>query len=227
LKLKRLENTFRENTSSFEAMRLSIVQLVVTCLLGSSGLGEARSPLLVISFDGLRASKLLEFIAKNPKSHFSQFREVASRAPFMRPSFPSATFPNHITLVTGLYPESHGVVGNTVYDPVYDEKLRLAGVQDVKWWNASEPIYFTARKQGLRTGSSFWVGNDAYPRTPDIFLTYKPNNFYSLYDRADEVVSWFGPKINLDFANMYFDEPDIAGHAYGPDSPEYEKKVSK
>jgi hypothetical protein len=90
--------------------------------------------------------------------------------------------------MTGLYPESHGVVGNTVYDPVYDEKLRLAGVQDVKWGKASEPIYFTARKQGLRTGSSFWVANDVYPRTPDIFLTYKPGDFYNVYDRADEVI---------------------------------------
>jgi predicted AlkP superfamily pyrophosphatase or phosphodiesterase len=185
----------------------------------------SRIPLLLVSFDGFRASKLIDFITKNPNSNFSRFRQTSARAPYMKPSFPSATFPNHITLMTGLYPESHGVVGNTVYDPIYNEKLRLAGSQDIKWWNMSEPLYYTARKQGLRTASSFWVGNDVYPRTPDIFLTYKPNNFYSLYDRADEVVSWLSSKMNMDFVNMYFDQPDTAGHAFGPDSVEYEAKV--
>jgi predicted AlkP superfamily pyrophosphatase or phosphodiesterase len=75
----------------------------------------------------------------------------------MTPAFPSSTFPNHWTLVTGLYPESHGIVGNTVYDPVYDVKMKLAKSNEVQWWNDTEPVWLTAKRQGRKTASSFWV----------------------------------------------------------------------
>lgn len=70
-----------------------------------------QHPLLLISFDGFRADKFNEFINKAPDSNFSRFiRDGGVRAPYMKPSFPSLTFPNHITLITGLHPESHGIV---------------------------------------------------------------------------------------------------------------------
>ena len=40
----------------------------------------------------------------------------------MIPSYPSLTFPNHYTLVTGLYPEHHGIVANRFYDPARKQR---------------------------------------------------------------------------------------------------------
>jgi ectonucleotide pyrophosphatase/phosphodiesterase family protein 5 len=200
-------------------MQLSLLVIVFLAL----ALAEAKpNPVLLISFDGTRADKFNSFLAKNPSSNFARFARTSSRASYMKPSFPSSTFPNHWTLVTGLYPESHGIVGNSVYDPIADINMRLAKSDDVFWWNYTEPIWLSARKQGLKTASSFWVGNDVYPRNPDIFLDYSPN--YDLRDRVDELAEWFH-KFDLDFACMYFDEPDKTGHVFGPDSEEYMTKV--
>ena len=63
----------------------------------------------------------------------------------MHPSFPSKTFPNHYTIVTGLYPESHGIVSNTMYDPITDEHFSLSNqeaITDASWWGG-EPVRFT------------------------------------------------------------------------------------
>lgn len=65
-------------------------------------------PILLISFDGLRSDKLEEYLAENPSSNFQRIINSGVKADYMIPSFPSATFPNHWTIVTGLYPESHG-----------------------------------------------------------------------------------------------------------------------
>ena len=200
--------------------------LLIYLILGNSFVESARNPLLLVSFDGFRSEKFEAFIAQNPKSSLARFAAESSRAQYMVPSFPSVTFSNHITLVTGLYPESHGIVHNTVYDPVFNKKLRLAGNTDPKWWDMFDPIWNQAKKQGLRTASSFWVSNDVYPKTPDIFLSYNADSANYTYDRVDDLVRWF-EIFNLDFACMYFDQPDATGHAFGPDSEEYADKVAE
>ena len=60
-------------------------------------------PLLVVSFDGLRADKFDDFISKNPKSAFATFAKSGAKSEYMQPSFPSSTYPNHMTLVTGKF----------------------------------------------------------------------------------------------------------------------------
>lgn len=77
----------------------------------------------------------------------------------MIPTFPSLTFPNHFSIVTGLYNENHGITGNSIYDPQYSAKVNLIGgsnALEAQWWNRSEPIWITAKNQGLKTSSFFW-----------------------------------------------------------------------
>ncbi len=80
------------------------------------------------------------------------------------------SFPNHWTIITGVYPQIHGVVANRVYDPSYDRKIYLVGERplnlDTKWWNRSDPLWLTASRQGLKTGAYFWPGSDTYGRNP-------------------------------------------------------------
>lgn len=110
-----------------------------------------RTPTLLISLDGFRAPSLEEFLRENPDSFLQkEFVEVGVKAEYMQPSFPTLTFPNHFTIVTGLYMESHGIVGNALYDPDYNKKinfLRDSDSNDAKWWNKSEPIWLTAKNQ--------------------------------------------------------------------------------
>ncbi len=165
---------------------------------------------------------------KNPSSYLQKlFVEVGVKAKYMQPSFPSLTFPNHYTLITGLYIESHGITGNTFYDPRYNQKVNLlrdANSNDIRFWNATEPIWDSAKKQGFKTASFFWTGSEVWGKNPDIFMAYSNNiNFES---RCDEIVNWFS-KFELDFGTLYFNEPDHTGHDYGANSAQYRSKVIK
>lgn len=77
-------------------------------------------------------------------------------------------------------------------------------------------------KQGLKTASSFWVGSEVWGRNPDIFLTY--DGSVDFKTRCDELIHWF-KVFDLDFATLYYNEPDSTGHTYGPDANEYYDKV--
>ena len=60
------------------------------------------NPTLVISFDGFRADKLDEFLSKNPNSNLqTKFVDVGTLASYVIPAFPSVSFPNHFSMVTG------------------------------------------------------------------------------------------------------------------------------
>lgn len=127
---------------------------VLGCFSSSLPIGEKavrRTPTLMVSLDGLRADKLDEFIKNNPDSYMNRFFvDRGVKAEYMSASFPTLTFPNHFTLVTGLYQESHGIVGNTVFDPNIDKRVNFAGdswANDEMWWDQAEPIWMTARKQ--------------------------------------------------------------------------------
>ncbi|CAF0724722.1 unnamed protein product [Brachionus calyciflorus] len=187
-----------------------------------------RNPVLMISLDGFRADKLDKFLRENPESNLKkEFVDVGVKADHMEPSFPTLTFPNHYTLVTGLYMENHDVTSNTVYDSVYDQKLnflRDTEKNNFKWWNKTEPIWFEAKKQGLKTASFFWAGSEVWQRHPDFFLKYDESKEWE--SRCDQIVSWF-TKFDIDFGTLYFDEPDHAGHSYGPDSEQYYEAIYK
>src|SRR6185369_11932732 len=84
------------------------------------------------------------------------------RAERLVPSFPSLTFPNHYTIVTGLLPEHHGIVANDMVDPVIGTFATgsSAAVRDARWWGG-EPIWVTAERQHVRAAAWSWPGSEA------------------------------------------------------------------
>uniref|UniRef100_A0A672FTC1 SMB domain-containing protein n=1 Tax=Salarias fasciatus TaxID=181472 RepID=A0A672FTC1_SALFA len=114
-----------------------------------------RPPLIMVSVDGFRASYLKKGKAVIPNIH--KLRTCGTSAPYMRPVYPTKTFPNLYTLATGLYPESHGIVGNTMHDPVFNAtfSLRTREKLNHRWWGG-QPIWITAEKQGVKAGTFFW-----------------------------------------------------------------------
>uniref|UniRef100_A0A3Q3D1I5 Ectonucleotide pyrophosphatase/phosphodiesterase 2 n=1 Tax=Hippocampus comes TaxID=109280 RepID=A0A3Q3D1I5_HIPCM len=133
--------------------------------------GFVRAPLIILSVDGFRASYMKRGNTVIP--NIEKLRKCGTHAPFMRPVYPSKTFPNLYSLATGLYPESHGIVGNSMYDPVFDATFTLRSREKLnhRWWGG-QPIWITALKQGVKASSFFWPVPYVYAmhfEQPDIY----------------------------------------------------------
>ena len=147
----------------------------------------------------------------------------------LQPSFPSKTFPNHYSLATGLYPDHHGIVQNTFYDPDMDAYYQLSDRDAVENGDfySGEPIWVTAEKQGMRTASYYWVGSEAPVQgvQPHTWKPYEHN--FPFESRIDSVISWLKkPKAQRPrLITWYFHEPDGVGHHFGPESDEVRVKM--
>ncbi|XP_077207715.1 autotaxin isoform X2 [Paroedura picta] len=161
--------------------------------------GFLRPPLIIFSVDGFRAS----YMKKGDKvmPNIEKLRSCGTHAPYMRPVYPTKTFPNLYTLATGLYPESHGIIGNSMYDPVFDATFNLRGREKFnhRWWGG-QPIWITAAKQGVKAGTFFWSAMIPHER------------------RVLTILQWLTlPDNERPYAYAFYSEqPDIAGHRYGP-----------
>lgn len=149
----------------------------------------------------------------------------------MIPSFPSKTFPNHYTIVTGLYPQNHGIVENNVFDRGFNATFTMSNreeVQNGRWW-LGEPIWITAVKQGQKAAPYFWPGSEA--EITGVRPTYwKPyDGKVSNESRVDTVLSWLDlpPDERPAFLSLYFSDVDTAGHDFSPDSVETHNAVLK
>ncbi|MET3781481.1 putative AlkP superfamily pyrophosphatase or phosphodiesterase [Brevundimonas sp. 1080] len=138
----------------------------------------------------------------------------------MRPSFPSVTFPNHYTLVTGLHPDHHGVVGNRFNDAQLGAFTMAS--KESGFWDQGEPIWVTAEKAGVRTGTMFWPGSEVEihgvrPSQWAPFDQGMPGDA-----RVDRLLSWLDLPVDQrpKLETLYFDIVDTAGHRNGPDAPE-------
>lgn len=188
--------------------------------LAASAPTGARAPLILVSIDGYR----IDYLARGQSPTLASLAAGGVQAKWMQPAFPSMTFPNHYTLVTGLYPDQHGIINNTMRDPrlgVFSLGLRDA-VQDGRWWNEAEPLWVTVRRHGLRSATMFWPGSEAeiHGLRPNAWHVY--HGAVTPPERVNQVLAWLDlPRAERpDFITLYFDDLDHAGHRYGPDSPE-------
>ena len=188
----------------------------------------ATDPVILISFDGFRADYIDRGVTPN-LSRLAQQGVTGS----MRPSFPSKTFPNHWTLVTGLVPDHNGIVGNRFEDPRRPGVLFTMADDDPFWWNEGEPIWVAAEKAGIRSATMFWPGSNVAwggtlpkPRAlpqggqrPQDWLQY--NQAVSDQQRVNTVLDWLRrpAAIRPRLITLYFDLVDTAGHENGPDDP--------
>ncbi len=154
----------------------------------------------------------------------------------MTPSYPSLTFPNHFTIVTGLYPEHHGLVANSFYDETKHARYAISdakAVQDGSWYSGV-PLWSLAESQGMRSACLFWPGSEAE------IAGHRPT-WYAIFDnktqatdeveqaRIDNAVALLKmpPSERPHFITIYYSEPDHEGHEFGPDAPETKAAVLK
>jgi len=175
---------------------------------------------LLISFDGLR----WDYINRNISPNFSELSERGVTASSLRPVFPTKTFPNHISIVTGMYPENHGIVANEFIDIKNNEEYKMwdKSIALNSRWYKGEAFWETARKQGVISASYFWPSSDIddSEKRPDNFHIYEHNRPYA--ERVAGVLNWFNLpyKERPHFVTLYFDLTDGVGHDFGPESEE-------
>ncbi|TPG35370.1 ectonucleotide pyrophosphatase/phosphodiesterase [Flavobacterium pectinovorum] len=179
---------------------------------------------VLVSMDGFRWDYAKHFDLKNLK----QIAKEGVHAKSMRPSYPSKTFPNHYSIVTGLYPDHHGIINNAFYDSALDKYFSLStdSKNDSRFYGGN-PIWNVAEQQGVKSASFFWPGSDTDKKRPGIYKNY--DNKIPYETRIDTVIKWLQlpEKQRPHLITLYFDEPDHTGHTYGPLSPENEKMVHK
>ncbi|KAM8871536.1 bis(5'-adenosyl)-triphosphatase enpp4 [Synchiropus picturatus] len=183
----------------------------------SANLPHSRPPpLLLVSFDGFRADYLHRFPMPNLKRLYGQGVLVEQ----LTNVFITKTFPNHNSLVTGLYAESHGIVASNMYDPVSHKHFTVSNHSDPSWWQKAKPLWISALDSGYTTAAMMWPGSDMPfgDRRPTHFSTY--DSHMSFRDRLDKVLGWMlgtEKEQGVIFAAVYYEEPDRSGHIFGPE----------
>ncbi|HYE23903.1 MAG TPA: ectonucleotide pyrophosphatase/phosphodiesterase [Clostridia bacterium] len=201
--------------------RSLLVLLIFAFCIGAVAQEQGRRvTTILVSIDGLRYDYMDRYDMPNLRALAAE----GVRAEAMQPSFPSKTFPNHYTIVTGLYPAHHGIIANNMWDPQLKAKFSLhdrAQVQNPRWWGG-EPIWVTAERQNCPAATLFWPGSEVAISgvRPTHWLPY--DHTMSNSARVDRLIEW----VSLEgaqqpcIATLYFEQVDNAGHDFGPDAPQ-------
>ena len=205
-----------------KAQRLVWAMLAILSGWGGAVTAKSlRAPLIVISLDGFRA----DYFDRGLTPTLADLAATGVRAKAMRPAFPSVTEPNHYTLMTGLYPDHHGVIDNTMVDP------RMPGMafggphtkgqdSDPRWWDGATPLWVTAARAGLKTASSRWPGDEAIVHgvTPTYLAQHSAP--LTIAAQVEGVLAWLDlPRAKRPvLIRLHLDDVDGYGHIFGPDS---------
>ena len=209
---------------------LAFVGITVLVLVSRAELAQGVAPkdriLFLVSIDALRC----DYLGKYPATNLNRMAAEGVQAKKLIPVFPTMTFPNHHSIVTGWWPARHGVIHNNIYDPVMKETFAFnkPELQGSQWWGG-EPIWVTAIKQERRANVLFWPGTGAtmaghlptewkrYERDPS------PNQI------VDMGLAWLEQPIEKrpHFVMLYFHHVDSVGHKSGPDAPEMIDSVAQ
>lgn len=195
--------------------------LIISCVKA-----EKKHYTVIVSLDGFRWDYPTLYDTPN-------LNDMATKgvSAMMLPSFPASTFPNHYTLATGLVPDHNGIINNTFWNPKTQKRYSMSDstTRYNPEYYLGEPIWITAQKQGVKAGVLYWVGSDIPIK--DTYPTYykvwddKPRLTFA--ERVDTAFAWLNkpeeerPQLIM----LYIDEPDGAGHNFGPQSEETGKVV--
>lgn len=187
-----------------------------------------QSPyILLISIDGFR----WDYIEKYQPAFLTQWVKDSARLTALRPSFPTKTFPNHLSIITGSYPQRHGILANRFYAPDLKKHYSLKKKEAVlnPDFYLVNPLWVLAEQQGMRTSSYFWPGSEA-PISGITPTYYKDYDHHAPHQhRIDTVIQWYKKPAQRrpHFTTMYFHEVDTAGHDFGQDSTELVQAIKK
>jgi predicted AlkP superfamily pyrophosphatase or phosphodiesterase len=179
-----------------------------------------RAIVVLVSIDGWR----WDYFDRFQPPTLSRLAGFGVRADGLIPQFPSKTFPNHYTIVTGLRLANHGIISNNMRDPGIPGEYSMSNrdVQDDPRWWGGEPIWNTVERHGKVAAAMFWPGSEAVIGGHQATYWRKFDNDLPNADRVNQVLEWLklpeGKRPS--FLTLYFSDLDNAGHSFGPDSNE-------
>lgn len=208
-------------------MRLFAFTLVLLGLLSLSAQCKDTPYVILVSFDGFRH----DYVERFNLTHFKEFIRQGAAAEGLIPSFPSKTFPNHYTIVTGLYPGHHGLVDNSFFDSELDLQYGMRDrdrVENATFYGGT-PLWQLVQQKGLHSASYFWVGSEApiQGRYPTYYYKYDESVADSI--RVDQAITWLTlpKKERPHFITLYFSLVDSEGHRTGTHSEQLKSKLQE
>jgi predicted AlkP superfamily pyrophosphatase or phosphodiesterase len=208
----------------FRASMLITFFLFALC---SSPYAQSPQPyVIMLSMDGFR----WDYPEKCPTPNLDRIASLGVKAKSLQPAFPSKTFANHYTMATGLYPDHHGIVENSFYDPETGRHYAISDRKAVEdpYFYGGEPIWVTAEKNNIKAASFFWVGSEAAIKgiQPSYWKVYEHD--FPFHQRIDTVIAWLNlpEEKRPHLITWYMDEPDGIGHGEGPSGEETFKMVT-
>lgn len=182
-----------------------------------STFGKNQS-LLIVMIDGVRWN----YLDENGLIGFPSMQNQGVRAKYVLPVFPSNTYPNWLTIVTGVFPENHGFVNNYMYDKNKNKYFEGYSSEQF-WWNDAEPIWITAERKGIKSALFNWDGCEL--EFDGIRASFcQPYKSYKEWPSVEDdtrraifkILDMFqdGYKLGL----VYYEPTDGTGHIFGPDS---------
>jgi predicted AlkP superfamily pyrophosphatase or phosphodiesterase len=183
----------------------------------------AQPPVILLSIDGFSN----EYLTKYKPQNILALAQDGVQAKALLPVFPSKTFPNHLSIVTGMYPSHHGIVHNRFYHKKLKKNYKLGAGKNNSDWLTALPIWTVAEQQGVKTAVYFWPESEAKiaGRLPHYNFPYKHNT--PNIQRMSQIIEWLKyplaeqPRLIV----SYFSTVDTAGHKYGPNSIEVERAI--
>jgi predicted AlkP superfamily pyrophosphatase or phosphodiesterase len=186
---------------------------------------QKKPYVILISIDGLRSDFVEKFNAKSLQA----YGKSGVVADYMTSAFPSLTFPNHYSIVTGLYPAHHGLVDNTFFDEKSNATYTMSNKKMVadQYWYGGTPLWVLAEKQQMVTASFYWVASEAPIANTKPTYFYNYNDKIKIEKRIAQVKEWLSlpAKTRPHLITFYMPEVDDAAHNFGPNSKEAETAV--
>ncbi|XP_048261105.1 bis(5'-adenosyl)-triphosphatase enpp4 isoform X1 [Bombus terrestris] len=198
--------------------------LLVMLLSVKHGLLISQHPkLLVISYDAFR----YDYFDRTP--FMNKLKHEGTYADYMMNIFVTKTFPNHHTMATGLYAETHGVVDNEFYDPASGNTTKYS-YNLYHYDNRILPIWTVNQKAGAqrRSGTMMWPGGIYEYQGISPTFAQNFNETVPWEERIDTLISWFVHPIHpINFGILYIEEPDYHGHVIGIKGPQFDDILRK
>lgn len=197
-------------------MRLLSLIFIFITIVSLDVKASDEQTVVLISLDGFR----WDYIEKHNAKNIAQIAKQGVRGNKMRPVYPTKTFPNHLSIITGLLPINHGVVDNRFCDSERNECYSMGKGKDDSTWFSGIPLWNLASMQGLKSATYFWPESDARfnGMLPDYYYHYSKHSDYQ--NRVDQIVQWLTlPKAQRPrLVISYFSLVDSMGHEFGPDA---------
>lgn len=179
--------------------------------------------LIVFSIDGLR----YDYFHTDSLPNIQKLQDNGVKAFSLQPVFPTTYYPNYYSIITGLYPENHGIISNYFTNP-YNLKSfnnRINDSENSSEWFNGETLWQTARKYNLKSAIfdiNSYDTNDFH--NPNYSINTKDFNIFKSINQISKILLIKENK-RPHIIFFRYDHLDNISHKYGLESDELKNEM--